>query len=284
MPRLFQVAAQTSKLPPVANRARLQIQPGALVGMRIQKISRVTGRLQLRIFRMAKRAAIRQIDLVVAHQAIRHLRHGCGHRIGIFKSPMARHARIRRIQQRPDFSAIAPQIRAFIDRRGNRRCNIAQLQMLGVAKFLERWWRRGRENPKSRSQKERYRTATVSSPCQKSWQAEARPTWCRKLLIRRRGAGAFACEPGVARLLTRAVREPMPVRFFHSLAYQPLYRMRQIFFPPSSETRMLPSGNCIIATGRPHTSRESGEIIQPVKNSCTGPLGFPSWNGRKPTS
>jgi len=26
------------------------------------------------------------------------------------------------------------------------------------------------------------------------------PTWCRKLLIRRRGAGAFACESGVTRL------------------------------------------------------------------------------------
>jgi Trehalose utilisation len=45
-----------------------------------------------------------------------------------------------------------------------------------------------------------------SSLCQKSWQAEARPTWRRKLLIPRRGAGAFACEPGVTRLLTRAVR------------------------------------------------------------------------------
>jgi hypothetical protein len=31
-----------------------------------------------------------------------------------------------------------------------------------------------------------------------------RPTWRHKLLIRRRGAGAFACEPGVSRLLTRA--------------------------------------------------------------------------------
>jgi hypothetical protein len=45
----------------------------------------------------------------------------------------------------------------------------------------------------------------LSSPRQKSWQAEARPTWCRKLLIRRRGAGAFACERGVTRFLTRAV-------------------------------------------------------------------------------
>jgi hypothetical protein len=47
----------------------------------------------------------------------------------------------------------------------------------------------------------------LGSPCQKSWQAEARPTWCRKLLIRRRGAGAFACEPGVTRLLTWAARQ-----------------------------------------------------------------------------
>src|ERR1700690_211252 len=46
----------------------------------------------------------------------------------------------------------------------------------------------------------------VSSPCQESWQAEARPTCCRKLLIYRRGAGAFACEPGVTGLLTRAAK------------------------------------------------------------------------------
>jgi hypothetical protein len=43
-----------------------------------------------------------------------------------------------------------------------------------------------------------------NSLCQKPRQAEAPPPWLRKLLIRGRGAGAFACEPGVIRLLTRA--------------------------------------------------------------------------------
>jgi hypothetical protein len=133
--------------------------------MRVQKSIHMACRLQLRIFRMTKRAAIRQIDLVVAHQAIRHLRHvGRAHRIRILQPPMARHTRIRRIQQRPDLRAIAPQIRALIDGRGNRRCNVAELQMLGVAEFLERRWRRGRESPESRSQKEYYRTATVREP------------------------------------------------------------------------------------------------------------------------
>jgi hypothetical protein len=39
---------------------------------------------------------------------------------------------------------------------------------------------------------------------QKSWQAEARPTRRRKLLIQRGGAGAFACEPGGMGLLPQA--------------------------------------------------------------------------------
>jgi hypothetical protein len=43
-----------------------------------------------------------------------------------------------------------------------------------------------------------------SSLWQKSWQAEARPTWCRKQLIHRGGAGAFACEPGGMGLLPQA--------------------------------------------------------------------------------
>jgi hypothetical protein len=41
---------------------------------------------------------------------------------------------------------------------------------------------------------------------QKSWQAEARPTWCRKQLIHPGGAGAFACEPGGMGLLPQAVK------------------------------------------------------------------------------
>jgi hypothetical protein len=45
---------------------------------------------------------------------------------------------------------------------------------------------------------------TAISLWQKSWQAEARPTWCRKQLIHRGGAGAFACEPGGMGLLPQA--------------------------------------------------------------------------------
>jgi len=206
----------------MTNRTRLQIQPRFLVGMRIQKTSHMIGRLQLRTLGMAELAAIGQIDLVMTNQAIRHLRHiGPAHRIRFLEAPMASHAWITGIQKRPDLRPIRPQISSLIDRRGNHRRNVAQLQMLSVTEFLKRWRLRG-ENPEPRSQ-----------------------------------------QPQCG---------------------YPLYLIRQIFFPPSSDTRMLPSGNCITATGRPHTSRDSGEIIQPVRNSRTGPLGLPSRNGIKATS
>jgi hypothetical protein len=252
---LFQMAAQTGELAPMTNRARLHIQPGFLIAMRIQKTRYMTRRFQLRALRMTERATIRRIDLVVAHQAIRHLRHvGLTYRIRFLKPPMTTHARIARIQQRPNLSPIPPKIRALIDSPSDHRRNVSQLQMFSVTEFLERRSLRkqarggrlqeagGSKQDAPRSVRERF----------------LHPAACRLRF--------FACRP-----------QPAPAPY-------PRYLIRQIFFPPSSETRMLPSGNCMIPTGRPHTSRDSGEIIQPVRNSRTGPLGLPPSNGMKPTS
>ena len=93
----------------MADRAGLHIQSRFLVGMRIQKIRHMTRRLQLRAFRMTERATVRQINLVVTHQAIRHVRHiGLANRIGFPEPAMARDARIRGIQKRPDLGPILP--------------------------------------------------------------------------------------------------------------------------------------------------------------------------------
>src|SRR5450755_4267052 len=62
------------------------------------------------------------------------------------------------------------------------------------------------------------RASSHSSLWQKSWQAEAHATWCRRQLIHRGGAGAFACEPGGMGLLPQAAklkRGPTPGTFFH---------------------------------------------------------------------
>jgi hypothetical protein len=207
----------------MTNRAGLQIQSRFFVGMRIQKTRHMICRLQLRSLGMAELATVRQIDLVVTHQAIRHLRHiGPAHRVRFLEAPMASQTRVRGIQKRPDLRPVQAQISSLIHSRGNHRRNVRELQMFSVTEFLEgRRIRRGK-NPQSGSQ-----------------------------------------EPECG---------------------YPLYLIRQIFFPPSSDTRMLPSGNCITATGRPHTSRDSGEIIQPVRNSRTGPLGLPFLNGINATS
>src|SRR5258708_5449749 len=96
----------------------------------------------------------------------------------------------------------------------------------------------------------------------------------------------------VAQLEVRLVTERLQLRNLSLLSEspgrdaeqdQPLYEMRQIFLRPSSLTRMLPSGSCMSATGRPQTSFESGAIIQPARKSRTPPLGLPFANGTNAT-
>jgi len=136
---LFQVTTEASKLAPVTNRARLHIQARLLVGMRVQKTRHMAGWFQLGSLGMTERATIRRINLVVANQAIGHLRHvGLTHRIRLLKPAMTSHARIRGIQQRPDLGRITPKISPLIDRPSNHRPDIAELQVLSVTEFLKR--------------------------------------------------------------------------------------------------------------------------------------------------
>ena len=107
--------------------------------MRIQKIRHMIRRLQLRAFRMTERATVRQINLVVTHQAIRHLRHiGATNSVRFLKPAMASLAGIGGIQKRPNLGPIPPKISPLIDRPRNHRSNVPQLQMLSVTEFLKR--------------------------------------------------------------------------------------------------------------------------------------------------
>ncbi len=68
----------------MANRTRFQIQAEVLVSMRVQEPGDMARWLQLGPIRMAERATVRQIDRIVAHDAVGHLRHVSGvHAIGI---------------------------------------------------------------------------------------------------------------------------------------------------------------------------------------------------------
>ena len=82
----------------MTNRAGCEIESRFLIRVGVQETRNVARGPQLRILGMTELAAIRKIDLVMAHQAIRHLRHICpAHSIGLFQPAMARHAGIPRI-------------------------------------------------------------------------------------------------------------------------------------------------------------------------------------------
>ena len=120
--------------------------------MRIQKIRHMIRRLQLRAFRMTEPTTVRQINLVVTHQAIRHLRHiGATNSVGFLEPAMASLAGIGGIQKRPDLGPIQPKISPLINRPRNHRSNVPQLQMLSVTEFLKR--RRGGQKAEGRKQK-----------------------------------------------------------------------------------------------------------------------------------
>src|ERR1039457_5590603 len=65
---------QAVEAPPVAHRASRLIRIELAACVSIQEIGRVAGRLQLSALHVAELATVRWIDLVMAHQAIRHLR------------------------------------------------------------------------------------------------------------------------------------------------------------------------------------------------------------------
>lgn len=57
----------------------------------------------------------------------------------------------------------------------------------------------------------------------------------------------------------------------------------QTLFPPSSLTSRLPSFITRMPVGRPQTSRLPGSILQPVRKSSGGPAGLPPLNGTNTT-
>src|SRR5215469_3982430 len=67
-----QMAAHAGKLAAVAHGAGRVVEAGSLLRVGIEKIRRVIGRLELRVFPVAERAAVGRIDLVMADQAIGH--------------------------------------------------------------------------------------------------------------------------------------------------------------------------------------------------------------------
>jgi len=142
---LFQVTAQTGELASVTDRAGLQIQSRFFVGMGVQKTVHVAGRFQLSVFGMAERAAIGQIDLIVADQAIRHARHiVAADGVRLIEPSMARRAEICGVQQRADFRAVLAEIGSLVDSRRDYGRDVAELEVLGVAEFFERGLRRQR--------------------------------------------------------------------------------------------------------------------------------------------
>ena len=54
-----------------------------------------------------------------------------------FEAAMAGLALIAGIQQRPDLGAVLTEVRAFVDRGGDHRGDVAQLQVLLMAELLE---------------------------------------------------------------------------------------------------------------------------------------------------
>ena len=88
---------------------------------------------------MTELATVRWIYLVVAHQAVRHLRHvGCADGIRFFQPSVACGACIAGVQERPDLLAVMSEVSLLVDGRCDHRRDISELQMFLVAEFLER--------------------------------------------------------------------------------------------------------------------------------------------------
>src|SRR5262245_26554657 len=58
------------------------------------------------------------------------------------------------------------------------------------------------------------------------------------------------------------------------LCVYPIYRMRQMRFPPSSDTSREPSGATVTPVGRPHLLFAFGSRTNPVRKSSIAP-GLP---------
>src|ERR1035438_10504897 len=121
---------QAVEAPPVAHRASRLIRIELAACVSIQEIGRVAGRLQLSALHVAELATVRWIDLVMAHQAIRHLRQSAPIRpVGNLQPAMARLAGILRVELYPQLRARRCEVGLLIDRSGDQRRQIAEFQM-----------------------------------------------------------------------------------------------------------------------------------------------------------
>ncbi len=97
--------------------------------MRIVKFHRVASGLQCRSLGMAEFATERSVDLVMADQAIGHLREiRFRQRSGLLHAPMAGRAGVRAIEMAPDVTR-RREIRFRIDGRANHRRDIPQREV-----------------------------------------------------------------------------------------------------------------------------------------------------------
>jgi len=97
----------------------------------------VIGRPQFRVRRVAILATKGQIDLVVTHQAVGHLRHSrAADRFGGLNSSMARKTGVGGVQVPADVIR-GRKVLAAIDGSGNDRRDVPEFQMFFVAKMSD---------------------------------------------------------------------------------------------------------------------------------------------------
>src|ERR1039457_2293744 len=94
-------------------------------------------RLQLRSFDMAERAANRRVDLVVANEAVGHREESRFRRpLRILDAVVAGQTWVARVETAPQIAGWR-QVCPFVDRRGDDRRDVAQLQVRLVTERLQ---------------------------------------------------------------------------------------------------------------------------------------------------
>ena len=138
------VTTQAMEAAPMAHRTGRLVQVQFAGGVRVEEIRGVAGGRQLRLLRVAELTTIWRIELVVADQAVRHLRQRAALRpVGCFQAAMAALAGVVRVQLRAQVRGRRRQIRLLIDSRGDQRRHISQLQMQLMIEAREAGCRRG---------------------------------------------------------------------------------------------------------------------------------------------
>lgn len=126
------MAPHAGESPPMAARASRLLQARGFARVEIHETRHMTRRLQcLRILRVTLRARKRRVDLVMAHQAVRHrrvirLRQLTRH---LTHPPMTRLTRIARCHRLPQVRCPHSQIALVVDRLLQRRRDACKLHM-----------------------------------------------------------------------------------------------------------------------------------------------------------